>query len=148
MPAAIQRRVLRRADPQMSFLETEVARLHPPDRAASESPPELRISACNCDPLGFRARDRIGHLDADLVVMPLTISRRHPGDRMRPLGMAEEKRLQDLLVDARVPRRLRDALPIVSDREEIVWIPSVSVAERKRVTPQTRRQMHLEIETR
>lgn len=146
LPAAIQRRLLRRADPLMSFLETEAARLHPPDHPPTMPLPELRISACECDPLGFRARDRIGHLDADRVILPLTISRRHPGDRMRPLGMAQDKRLQDLLVDARVPRGLRDALPIVSDREEIVWIPSVSVAERKRVTPQTRRQLHLEID--
>jgi tRNA(Ile)-lysidine synthase len=97
--------------------------------------------------VGFRARDRIGHLDRDRVQMPLTVSRRHAGDRMRPLGMTAEKRLQDLLVDAGVPRRLRDSLPIVSDREEIVWIPSVSVAEGKRVTSQTRHQLHLEIES-
>jgi len=148
LPAAIQRRLLRRADPQMGFLETEAGRLHPPHRLPTESLPELRISACECDPLGFRARDQIGHLDADRVVMPLTVSRRHAGDRMRPLGMAQEKRLQDLLVDARVPRSLRDSLPIVRDGEEIVWIPSVSVAERKRVTTQTRHQLHLEIDPR
>jgi tRNA(Ile)-lysidine synthase len=64
---------------------------------------------------------------------------------MQPLGMASTKRLQDILVDARVPRLMRDRLPIVSDREEIVWIPSVTVAEGKRVTGRTQRQLHLEI---
>jgi len=65
---------------------------------------------------------------------------------MRPLGQKSAKRLQDILVDAHVPRHLRDSLPVVWDREEIVWIPGVTVAESKRVTSATRHQLHLEIE--
>ena len=67
---------------------------------------------------------------------------------MRPLGQKTPKRLQDILVDAHVPRHLRDSLPVVSDREEIVWIPGVTVADGKRVTSATRRQLHLEIDRR
>jgi tRNA(Ile)-lysidine synthase len=67
---------------------------------------------------------------------------------MQPLGLQQAKRLQDILVDAHVPRHLRDTLPVVSDRGEIVWIPGVTVAEGKRVTSATRRQLHLEIESR
>jgi tRNA(Ile)-lysidine synthase len=67
---------------------------------------------------------------------------------MRPLGLTQAKRLQDILVDAHVPRHLRDTLPVVSDRQEIVWIPGVTVAQSKRVTAATRRQLHLEIEPR
>jgi tRNA(Ile)-lysidine synthase len=67
---------------------------------------------------------------------------------MRPLGLGQAKRLQDILVDAHVPRHLRDALAVVSDGEEIVWIPGVTVAESKRVTLATRHQLHLEIEAR
>jgi tRNA(Ile)-lysidine synthase len=78
----------------------------------------------------------------------LVVATRRPGDRMRPLGLEQAKRLQDILVDAHVPRHLRDTLPVVSDREEIVWIPGVTVAESKRVTSATRRQLHLEIEPR
>ena len=50
-------------------------------------------------------------------------------------------------MDARVPRHLRDALPIVRDERGIVWIPGVTVAEGHRVTSATRRQLHLEIVT-
>ena len=67
---------------------------------------------------------------------------------MRPLGLQAAKRLQDILVDAKVPRHLRDSLPVVSDGDEIVWIPGVMVSETKRVTSSTRRQLHLEIERR
>ena len=162
LPPALQRRVIRQLIPDAGFLEVEaVRRGDPRDRvpqgqaasaarpsgraAASSAGMQLRAKTCHCDPATFKARDQVGHLDGDLVQLPLVVANRKPGDRMRPLGLDTPKRLQDILVDARVPRHLRDSLPIVSDRDEIVWIPGVTVSETKRVTPATRRQLHLEI---
>ena len=149
LPPALQRRVIRGLMPDAGFLEVEALRRgEPPSPVAPNPPPAARliVKTCSCDPAAFKARDQVGHLDADLVQMPLVVATRRPGDRMRPLGLKQAKRLQDILVDAHVPRHLRDALPVVSDREEIVWIPGVTVAEDKRVTPATRHQLHLEIE--
>jgi len=148
LPPALQRRVIRRLVPDAGFLETEALRRgEPPAATASTLPPgRLTVKTCSCDPATFRADAQVGHLDADLVRQPLVIATRRPGDRMRPLGLSQAKRLQDILVDAHVPRHQRDALPLVSDREEIVWIPGVTVADSKRVTPATRHQLHLEID--
>jgi tRNA(Ile)-lysidine synthase len=146
---ALQRRIVRRLVPDTGFLEVEALRRGEPRAAHAPNPappPRLGVKACACDPATFKARDQVGHLDGDLVQMPLVVGTRRPGDRMQPLGLDRAKRLQDILVDARVPRHLRDTLPVVSDREEIVWIPGVTVAESKRVTSATRRQLHLEIE--
>ena len=150
LPLALQRRIIRRLVPSAGFPAVESLRRDPPEIAAGDGaqPPAiatLRVSSCDCDPADFKARDRIGHLDADLVRLPLQVVTRKAGDRMRPLGLGQPKRLQDILVDARVPRQVRDSLPLVSDREEIVWIPGVTVAESKRVRSSTRRQLHLEI---
>jgi len=150
LPPALQRRVVRQLVPEAGFLEVEALRRGEPP--PSPSPPSqsahIAVTTCSCDPTSFKARDQVGHLDADRVRLPLTLATRRPGDRMRPLGQRQPKRLQDILVDARVPRHLRDKLPVISDLEEIVWIPGVTVAETKRVTPTTRRQLHLEIERR
>jgi tRNA(Ile)-lysidine synthase len=150
LPPALQRRVIRGLVPDAGFLEVERLRRgnSPEESEAATTPSALRVAVktCNCDPAAFRARDQVGHLDADLVQLPLTVGSRKPGDRMRALGLTQPKRLQDILVDAHVPRHLRDTLPLVSDREEIVWIPGVTVAQSKRVTPATSRQLHLEIE--
>ena len=59
--------------------------------------------------------------------MPLAIRSREPGDRIRPLGMTAEKKIKDLLIDARVPRRLRAAVPLLVDGagepdERILWV--------------------------
>ena len=151
LPPALQRRLVRRLVPDAGFLEVEALRRgEPPSTTAAEaaSPARLAVTTCACDPVTFKARDQVGHLDGDLVQLPLSVATRRPGDRMRPLGQKTAKRLQDILVDAHVPRHLRDSLPLVSDREEIVWIPGVTVAESKRVTSATRRQLHLEIEPR
>jgi tRNA(Ile)-lysidine synthase len=43
--------------------------------------------------------------------------------------------LQDLLVDRKVPRDERDALPLVVDAaDRIVWVVGVAIAEECRVT--------------
>ena len=151
LPPALQRRLVRRLVPDAGFLEVEALRRGEPPAStprAAQVPAHLVVTTCACDPATFKARDQVGHLDGDLVQLPLLVATRHPGDRMRPLGQKTPKRLQDILVDAHVPRHLRDSLPVVSDREEIVWIPGVTVADGKRVTSATRRQLHLEIDRR
>jgi tRNA(Ile)-lysidine synthase len=68
--------------------------------------------------------------------LPLAVRSRKPGDRFRPLGMAGQgRKLQDFLVDRKVSRSERDALPLVVDSDDrIVWVVGQSVAEDFRVT--------------
>jgi hypoxanthine phosphoribosyltransferase len=68
-------------------------------------------------------------LDATACASPLIVRRRHPGDRMRPEGGRGTRRLQDIMVDARVPRALRDTWPIVASGERIIWLPGIGVAQ-------------------
>jgi len=62
---------------------------------------------------------------------PLTVRFRRPGDRFQPPGMGgRTKKLQDYLVDRKVPRGERDHLPLVADgADRIVWIVGHAVAE-------------------
>jgi tRNA(Ile)-lysidine synthase len=71
--------------------------------------------------------------------LPLAIRSRRPGDRFRPLGFGHGRKLQDFLVDRKVPREARDSLPLVVDRDDrIVWVVGESVAEDFRVTEPSR----------
>jgi tRNA(Ile)-lysidine synthase len=67
---------------------------------------------------------------------PLAVRTRRKGDRFRPLGMGGRgRKLQDFLVDRKIARAERDALPLVVDRDDrIVWVVGQSVAEDFRVT--------------
>jgi tRNA(Ile)-lysidine synthase len=65
----------------------------------------------------------------------LRVRSRRPGDRLRPLGAPGRRKLQDVLVDRKVPRLDRDRVPIVvDDRGRIVWVAGYALAEEFRVT--------------
>jgi tRNA(Ile)-lysidine synthase len=82
-------------------------------------------------------------VDADIVEFGLTVGPVHEGDRMRPLGMTGSRKLSDLLVDAKVPRRMRGLVPVVRDGERIVWLAGVRMSDEYRVTEGTRRMTRL-----
>ena len=84
-----------------------------------------------------RGRDdrREAVLQADRVILPLTVRNRRPGDRFYPLGAPGWRKLQDVLVDRKVPRTERDRVPLVVDATgQIVWVGGVEIAEPCRVT--------------
>jgi tRNA(Ile)-lysidine synthase len=58
------------------------------------------------------------------AALPLQLRGRSPGDRLPVRG--HHRRLQDLLVDAKIPREQRSGLPVVCDsRGSPLWIPGV-----------------------
>jgi tRNA(Ile)-lysidine synthase len=73
------------------------------------------------------------------LTLPLAVRSRRPGDRFRPLGQTGRKKLQDFLVDRKIPREMRDSLPLVVDgADRIVWVVGQAVAEDFRVTEPSR----------
>lgn len=68
------------------------------------------------------------YLDARLAAGPLMVRRRRAGDRLRPAGGPGGRRLQDVFVDAKIPRALRAAWPLVAHGDVIVWAPGVRPA--------------------
>lgn len=86
-------------------------------------------------------------LDAARVRLPLRVRTRLPGDRFVPQGMTGAKKLQDYLVDARVPARWRDRVPlVVNGDDDIVWVAGHRIDARYRVTDKTKRALHLRLE--
>lgn len=61
------------------------------------------------------------------------IRNRRPGDRFRPLGAAGSRRLKDVLIDHRVPRRERETLPLWIVGGRIAWVPGVTIEDRFRI---------------
>lgn len=98
------------------------------------------------DPRAFGADPRRVALDLDALERPLSIRSRRPGDRFRPLGLAAEKKLKELLIEAKIPAHLRSGVPLVCDKDGIVWVAGLRPAERGRVHPGTKRLLVLEYE--
>jgi tRNA(Ile)-lysidine synthase len=82
------------------------------------------------------------YVDAASVGKELIVHSRRPGDRMQPLGMAGEKKIQDILVDAHVPRMERDTIPLfftTTGTEEgiCIWLAGICLSHCARLTSQT-----------
>ncbi|HZP26050.1 MAG TPA: tRNA lysidine(34) synthetase TilS, partial [Dehalococcoidia bacterium] len=104
-------------------------------RLEAEAAP-LPVDPAQADPL-------LALLDADVLGPHPYVRSRRPGDRLQPLGMQGEKKLQDLLVDAHVPASERDALPLVCGERGIAWVVGVRIAQPAAIGPRTQRAVRL-----
>ena len=90
-----------------------------PSRHQPRQAPGLELSSCT------GCADRAAaHLRAGLH---LSVGYRRPGLRMRPVGGRGTRKLQDIFVDARVPREERDGWPLVFAGDRLAWVPGVAV---------------------
>jgi tRNA(Ile)-lysidine synthase len=86
--------------------------------------PSVRVepSGCHSHRHASASRDRV-HLRAG----PVHVRTRQAGLRMR-VGVGGSRKLQDILVDAKVPRSQRDELPLVFANGHLAWVPGLAVA--------------------
>lgn len=105
----------------------------------------VRAAPAGFDPRSFGADPSRVALDLDSLNPPLAVRGRIPGDRFRPLGLPAEKKLKELLIDAKIPAGQRSRMPLVCDRDGIVWVAGLRPAERCRVSAGTKRLLVLEL---
>ncbi|HEV2036414.1 MAG TPA: tRNA lysidine(34) synthetase TilS [Candidatus Dormibacteraeota bacterium] len=89
--------------------------------ASSRGRASVRLDVAPC--MGCDNRETT-HLKSDLDVR---LGFRRPGLTMRPVGGRGTRKLQDIFVDARVPREERDTWPLVFAGDRLAWVPGVAV---------------------
>ncbi len=67
----------------------------------------------------------------------LRLGYRRPGLTMRPQGGRGTRKLQDIFVDARVPREERDTWPLVFAAEKLAWVPGIAIDSDLATSPGT-----------
>jgi tRNA(Ile)-lysidine synthase len=85
------------------------------------------------------------YIDGGLPGDKLVVRTRRPGDRLQPLGMVHEKKVQDILVDRHVPRNERDQIPLFFAHTHCIWLAGIQIAEPVRLTRNTRRLVRLAV---
>ena len=85
-------------------------------------------------------------IDADMLVPPLSVRSRLPGDRFKPLGMkGHSMKLSDLMVNVKLPQEARPGYPLVcgicevDGSEELLWVPGFRQSDDCRVSSETQR---------
>lgn len=89
---------------------------------------------------------REAYVDAAGITGPLSVRGVRPGDRMRPLGLVGTRKLQDTLVDLRVPAGRRPFVPLVVCGGSILWVCGLLSAEQGRITAETRELVRFSVE--
>ena len=69
------------------------------------------------------------YLNYNVVGDTLWLRTRRPGDRFQPLGMRQCKKLQDFMVDSKIPGPWRSRVPLVESPAGITWVVGWRIAE-------------------
>jgi tRNA(Ile)-lysidine synthase len=115
--------------------------------------PGWDIEAVIADPARDRKKvdetnDFTACFDFDRAGNELTVRCRQPGDRFQPLGMSQTKKLNEFMIDTRIPQAWRQRIPIVSSATQILWVVGWRIDERVKIVPNTKRILWVEFKHR
>ena len=80
------------------------------------------------------------YVDHSLLIFPLVLRTRQPGDVFIPLGMKTHKKLSNFFVDEKVPLPEKDKIPLlVNGNGEIIWVAGLRQDNRYRVSATTKK---------
>ena len=105
--------------------------------------PELGIKIKTTPMTGIKSPARLAgmcspnrqYFDLDALRIPLEIRFRRPGDAFRPLGARGSKKLKDFFIDKKVPRFLRDRVPLLISNGKIAWAMGYAIDNAYRLKP-------------
>lgn len=84
--------------------------------------------------------DGRAYVDAALLIYPLVLRSRQPGDVFMPLGMKTFKKLSNFLVDEKVPLPEKDGVPLlINGNGAIIWVAGLRQDNRYKVSATTKK---------
>lgn len=84
-------------------------------------------------------------LDAEKIRGQIVLRTRSPGERFAPKGMGgKHKSLHEFMIDEKIPRHLREFIPLLADDEKILWVVGYRADERAVVTDATTKILRVE----
>jgi len=75
----------------------------------------------------------------------LFVRSRHAGDYFYPEGMEGKKSIKEFFVDKKIPRFLRERIPIITADEDVIWIAGYRVERRYRKKKTTKQFLCVEL---
>lgn len=91
----------------------------------------------------LRVPEHIALLDADTLTEPLMLRKWREGDRFMPLGMSDEKKVSDYLIDAKVSMAEKNRQFVLTSGDRIVWLVGHRIDERHKISDETENVLRL-----
>ncbi len=85
-------------------------------------------------------------IDCDKIADVFTIRTRLPEDTLRQKGRNVTKNLRKLYNECKIPTDVRDVLPVAADKDGVVWVCGIGVAERVCVDKNTKKVLVFDYE--
>ncbi|HEX3028065.1 MAG TPA: tRNA lysidine(34) synthetase TilS [Clostridia bacterium] len=86
----------------------------------------------------YRQDGFIQFFDYEALSEGIYIRNRENGDIFKPLKSKGKKKLKEYFIDSKIPRELRDSIPLVAIGNEIVWIIGYKISDKFKVTENTK----------
>jgi tRNA(Ile)-lysidine synthase len=102
-------------NPRIDYIDTQILEI-----PSEVNLPLGKLVISRCSQLEEACQMSPIKIDLDKVVLPLLVRSRKNGDRMSFVGGKGTKKLKDLFIDQKIPKRDRDVWPIVIDSHDTI----------------------------
>lgn len=85
-------------------------------------------------------------LDYDIISVDTLIRTRLPKDVFKQRGRGVTKTLKKLFIEAKVPAEIRNTLPVIAEKNKILWVCGFGVSEECAVTKKTKNVAVIKVE--
>ncbi|NTV89271.1 MAG: tRNA lysidine(34) synthetase TilS, partial [Clostridiales bacterium] len=82
--------------------------------------------------------------DYDSLKMGINIRHRQEGDLFKPYLSGGTKKLKEFFIDEKIPRDIRNRIPLVTCGKDVVWIIGYRISDKYKVTNKTEKVLRLE----
>lgn len=79
----------------------------------------------------------IGCFDLEKISFPLTVRTWQQGDKFSPLGMTQQKKVSDFLIDTKVPLNLKERVKVLVSNDQIIWVIGHRIDNRTKISKTT-----------
>jgi tRNA(Ile)-lysidine synthase len=91
-------------------------------------------------------KEFIKYFDCDKIKFRLKVRNRRDGDYIYPKGMSGRKKLKEIFIDKKIPRDIRDTMPLIAAGKEILCIPCIRDTRNYKVDENSKRILEIKIE--
>lgn len=100
---------------------------------------EFKLSIAPVKEAKISDNPMVEFFDADKIKHKLILRNWKSGDKFIPLGMKYSKKVSDILTDAKIPSIFKKQILVLCDGPEIIWVVGVRLAEKYKVTNETKK---------
>ncbi len=95
--------------------------------------------------VSFAKDENRANFDYHRLEPPLLVRNFRAGDCFQPLGMEGMKKIKDYFIDKKLPRRMRDRIPLLISNNKIIWVVGFRIDHRVRIDEGTVKVLEVEV---